>query len=106
MTPEGKIEDHLKKQVKATDGEYRKLKWIARNGAPDRFVFWPGVSAFIEVKKPGEQPTIQQAREHARLRAAGLNVYVVDSELSVDLTISLLTETSKHRKVSTEGDAR
>lgn len=91
MTPEGRIEQHLKTLVKKSGGEYRKLKWIGRNGAPDRFCYWQGISAFIEVKRPGEQPTPQQAREHARLRAAGLHVYVVDSELSAQLTVSLLS---------------
>lgn len=91
MTPEGEIEAHLKKQVKATGGEYRKLKWIGRNGAPDRFVFWPGVSAFVELKRFGKEPESHQTREHARLRAAGLEVYVVDSKLGVDLLVSMLS---------------
>lgn len=110
MTPEGRIEKRLKDRVKETGGEIRKLKWIARNGAPDRFVFYPPrlavecrsathvipgetcpVFAFVEVKREGEEPTPQQRREHERLRAAGFKVYVVDSFESVESVIQSLT---------------
>lgn len=92
MTPEGKVQAHLKKLVKQTGGEYRKLRWIGRTGANDCFCFWPGMRtyAFIEAKRPGKDATPQQDREHARLRSAGLQVFVVDSVLSVELTVSLL----------------
>ncbi len=92
MTPEGEVQSHLKKLVKQTGGEYRKLRWIGRTGANDCFCFWPGkdTSAFIEVKRPGKAATPQQDREHARLRSAGLQVFVVDSKLGVELCISLL----------------
>ena len=110
MTPEGKIEKRLKDRVKATGGEIRKLQWIARNGAPDRFVFYPPrlavecrsaahvipgetcpIFAFVEVKREGEVPTAQQEREHERLRAAGFKVFVVDSFESVESVILALT---------------
>lgn len=95
MTPEGRIRQHLKKQCKAAGLSHRKLKWIAHNSAPDEFVFRPEstmpIFAFIEVKKPGNwtyQPG--QERELQRLRDAGFQVYVVDSELMVDLVLSQL----------------
>lgn len=92
MTPEGAVQAHLKILVKQTGGEYRKLRWIGRTGANDCFCFWPGKDTFalIEVKRPGKDATPQQAREHARLRAAGLQVFVVDSKLSAELVVSLL----------------
>ncbi len=92
MTPEGEVQSHLKKLVKQTGGEYRKLRWIGRTGANDCFVFWPGrhTYAMIEVKRPRKAATPQQDREHARLRSAGLQVFVVDSKLSVELCVSLL----------------
>ena len=71
MTPEGKIEKYFIKRVKETGGEQRKLKWIGRNGAPDRLAWWPPklsvecrssenvipgdivpVFAFVELKRP------------------------------------------------------
>jgi hypothetical protein len=34
---------------------------------------------FVEFKRPGAKPRAEQEYEHARLRARGLAVYVVDS---------------------------
>ena len=39
---ESTIEQYLVEQVKAKGGEVRKVKWIGRNGAPDRIVMLPG----------------------------------------------------------------
>jgi len=57
----------------------RKLKWIGRVGAPDRLFAKGGRTIFVEFKKPGETPAPHQVREHARMKAAGIEVYVVDS---------------------------
>jgi len=38
---ESTIELYLVEQVKALGGEVRKVKWIGRNGAPDRIVMLP-----------------------------------------------------------------
>lgn len=35
------VEQYLVEQVKAKGGEVRKVKWIGRNGAPDRLVLLP-----------------------------------------------------------------
>ena len=51
---ESVIEAYLKKCIKAAGGEVRKLRWIGRRGAPDRFVMLKGVSCFVELKRPGE----------------------------------------------------
>lgn len=34
---------------------------------------------FIEYKRKGEKPTVPQQREHARLRALGFTVHVIDN---------------------------
>lgn len=50
-------------------------------GMPDLFAShaaW-GVSAWIEVKRPGQKPTPEQLAWHERQRAAGVNVLVVTS---------------------------
>lgn len=36
------IEKHLVQRVKALGGEVRKVKWVGRDGAPDRLVMLPG----------------------------------------------------------------
>ena len=92
MTPEGKIEAHLVKRVGQLGGEIRKLSWIGRRGAPDRFIWWPGpIFAFIEVKAPGGRISVLQQREMDRLAEAGFNVAVVWSEADVDELLCLLT---------------
>ena len=92
MTPEGKVEAYLKKRVAETGGRQRKLQWIGRRGAPDRFVWWPGRPAhFVEVKRPGGRTHPLQVLEMGRLRDDGLNVHVVSSEAEVDAFIEQVT---------------
>lgn len=114
MTPEGKVRQYLKKRCKDAGLEHRKLGWIGRRNAPDEFVFHPAgefrwqpidplkneyrtdnrwrapVCAFIECKAEGEVPNPGQEREIKRLRDAGFQVFVVDSEASVDAAIGQL----------------
>ncbi len=93
MTPEGKVEAHLKRRVKELGGEVRKLAWIGRANAPDRLVLFPhgvipgGLSRshpLVELKAPGVKPSAAQLREHERLRSAGFTVVVLDSVEAVD----------------------
>lgn len=81
---ENEIEEHLHTRIKALGGEYRRLSWIGRNNANDDFILLPGRHALVECKKPGKHATAAQAREHDRLRAAGLEVYVVSTKAEVD----------------------
>lgn len=94
-TPEGKIEKYLVDRVRATGGKVRKLKWIGRNGAPDRIVWWPkkrgpALVYFVELKAPGEKPTDEQSREHTKMIRDGLNVVVLSSEAEINNFFHLL----------------
>lgn len=74
------VEDYLVKRVHSMGGEVRKARWIGRNAAPDRRVMIPGrLPVWVELKAPGKVPTAQQLREHARMRALGELVVVIDS---------------------------
>lgn len=86
------IEAHLVKRVKELGGEVRKVKWIGRNGAPDRLVMLPPrfaadrklpvqprTSVWVELKAPGQKAKPHQLREHERMRNMGELVVVVDS---------------------------
>lgn len=74
------IEDYLVKRVKAMGGQIRKVQWIGRAGAPDRLVLLPARrSVWVELKAPGAKPTLQQIREHNRMRRLGELVEVIDS---------------------------
>lgn len=100
---ESDIEEHLVKRVKELGGEVRKVKWIGRNGAPDRLVMLPGdawlctesmdqpTTIWVELKAPGLAALFphtpherQQHREHERMRAMGQRVVVIDSLAGVD----------------------
>ena len=81
---ESTIEQYLVEQVKALGGECRKLRWIGRNGAPDRIVMLNGQVIFIELKAPGEKAKPHQVREHERMRRMGQRVEIVDSIERVD----------------------
>ena len=107
MALEAKIEKYLCDRVKMLGGEVRKVKWIGRRGAPDRLVMLPearkqvrhdgpkgttytdklvraAATIWVEVKAPGEVPEPHQAREHARMRAMGQRVEVIDSMEGAD----------------------
>lgn len=87
---ESTIEKHLVKRVKELGGEVRKVKWIGRNGAPDRLVMLPwgysrdhdknyNLAIWVELKAPGVPPEPHQLREHDRMRKMGQRVVVIGS---------------------------
>jgi hypothetical protein len=86
---ESLIESYLVKRVKELGGEVRKVKWIGRNGAPDRLVMLPAQREYestfwVELKATGKKAEPHQLREHKRMRAMGQNVVVIDSIEGVD----------------------
>ena len=92
---ESKVEKHLVDRVKALGGVAEKYKSPGRRNVPDRIVLWPkktqwdwtdepAVAHFVECKRPGEEPTPGQLRDHERRRAMGFTVVVVDSIESVE----------------------
>lgn len=81
---ESEIENYLVIRVNQLGGEVRKLRWIGRNGAPDRIVMLNGKTTFVELKAPGARPKPHQMREHDRMRRMGQSVAVVDSIERVD----------------------
>lgn len=94
---ESDIEQYLVERVAELRGECRKLKWVARKGAPDRLVMLPGgLLHFVELKAPGlaakfpyDAHTRQQHREHVRMERMGQKVYVIDSKEGVDALLGV-----------------
>jgi hypothetical protein len=82
------IERHLVKRVAELGGECRKVQWIGRHGAPDRFVMLPGGCFWVELKRPGEKAKPHQVREHDRMRGHGQRVVVIDSIEGVEGLLS------------------
>lgn len=112
MTPEGKIEKHLKKEAEKLGGKLRKLRWIGKSGAPDRLLWFPAKTkgmwpraAFVELKAPGKKPTKVQEIEHTALREDGWTVLVVDSIEAAEKTINkLYGGSAPQRKVAKTSD--
>ena len=85
------VEAHLRDKVHDADGIAFKFTSPARRSVPDRLVLMPITSEehreivgryvrFVELKAPGKKPTDAQLREHARLRALGFKVHVIDNK--------------------------
>lgn len=94
MTPrESSIERYFNDRVQATGGETRKLAWVGRKDAPDRFAWWASTKkhAFVELKRPGGAPRPSQLREHSRMREAGIPMHVIDTREGVDNFIKEMT---------------
>jgi len=87
---ESELEDYLKTEVVKAGGIFRKVKWIGRNGAPDRVIML-GRTVFVELKAPGKTPEAHQIKEHIRLRNAGATVFVFDSKAEIDWLIRELS---------------
>lgn len=84
MTRESDIEKYLCDRVIELGGEVRKVKWIGRNGAPDRLAMMPNCTIWVELKAPGEKCRPHQIREHERMRRMGQRVEVIDSFEGID----------------------
>ena len=67
----------------------RKVKWIGRDGAPDRLILANG-GIWAELKAPGEKPRVNQVIEHKKMRAAGMRVEIIDSPEGVDRLVEEL----------------
>jgi hypothetical protein len=90
---ESDIESYLVDQVAAMGGVAEKFKSPQKAHVPDRIVSWPDSDRgeyrpaevhFVELKAPGKKPTVMQARDHASRRAAGHQVFVIDTYDGVD----------------------
>jgi hypothetical protein len=50
-----------------------------KRAVPDRLFIKNGRHVFIEIKRPGETPTVQQNKRHKEMREYGAEVYWVDN---------------------------
>lgn len=79
---ESPIEEWACEKAENTGWLVRKLRWIGRTSACDRFFAKDGRVVLIEFKRPDKAPTPTQEREIQRLRDAGVEVHVVDNPLA------------------------
>lgn len=90
---ESDIERYLKETVENAGGEYRRLKWQGRRGAPDDFVMLNG-GHFTECKAPGKPLSAHQEREHNRMRKQKINVWVLSSYRDVENFVRICLKNS------------
>ena len=75
--------------MRALGGEVRKVKWIGRNGAPDRLIMiYPAGTIWVELKATGKHLEPHQAREHRRMQRQGMIVATLDSTEKVDFLLN------------------
>lgn len=103
------IEAYLVKRVEALGGGVRKVQWLGRNSAPDRFVMLPpkfvreagdvlvydALGVWVELKNPDTIKTFPadareraQHREHERMRKMGQRVEVIGTLDQVEELLS------------------
>lgn len=79
------VEKYLRLSVERRGGTCEKFVSPGRVGVPDRQVSdRPGRIDYIETKAPGKKPNPAQKRDHARRRARGFRVYVLDTKEKID----------------------
>lgn len=89
---ENVIENHLIKRVKELGGLCWKFNSASLPGVPDRVVIISGITAFIEVKRPGERPKRHQRVAIATLRRHGVVADYVDTKKDVDAVLVKIME--------------
>lgn len=86
MTPEGKIKQKVKKMLASIPGLY--AHWPVQNGmgSPtlDCIACCKGHYVAIETKAVGKKPTPRQELTMEHMRLAGANVFVLDTDQSIE----------------------
>lgn len=89
---EAALERKLVNNVKSVGGWAIKFVPSFIAGLPDRICLFPGgLIIFVEMKAPGKKPDAVQRAVHARLRALGFRVEVLDSAEGVTKFIKDVT---------------
>lgn len=68
------VEQPLREYAISRGWLFEKVTSASRKGWPDRFAVRKGRVVLIELKRPGEEPNVQQLKRHRELRAYGLEV--------------------------------
>lgn len=79
---ECQIEDTVVSRACRAGWFVRKVVWQGRRDAPDRVFAKDGRVVWIEFKAPGKEARFSQRIEHGLMRAAGMEVHVIDSVLA------------------------
>lgn len=99
-TSEKVFERELSKFVEGREGMAVKLLSQFIKGLPDRmYLLHGGIVVFVEFKSTGKKPTKIQSYIHAKIRALGFPVLVVDSAESYEGAKNLIEHLILMREV-------
>lgn len=87
---ESEVETHLVQECELRGFFECKFKAPGCAGVPDRIVVGNGLTAFVELKRPGEKPRKLQKAIIARIRAAGGIACIADTKEKVDAVLNAL----------------
>lgn len=88
------VEKHLRLGIEARNGICYKFVSPGRANVPDRLCVLEGIPLYmVETKRPKQDATDAQKREHDRLRNRGVNVYVLNTIALVDAHLAALDKT-------------
>jgi Holliday junction resolvase len=79
MQLESTIQTAIRNQLIARGYMVTKIALASQRGWPDLLALKNGRTIFIEVKRPGKEPTPLQKLKHTELRRQGFAVYVLTS---------------------------
>jgi Holliday junction resolvase len=79
LVRESKVEKEITKYAKATGWWQAKFVSPSKRGVPDRVFIKNGIVLWLEIKRPGEVPTAQQALRMTEMKKYGAIVAWVDS---------------------------
>ena len=76
---ESKVEKDIREYAQATGWWQAKFVAPGKRGVPDRVFIKRGIVFWLEVKRPGEEPTVQQYLRMKEMKKYGAIVAWVDS---------------------------
>lgn len=75
---ESAIQADITKKLRSFGYIIIRLRSVDKAGWPDIMALKNGKTTFVEVKRPGKQPTPLQLQKHKQLQDAGFKVLVLD----------------------------
>lgn len=95
-TPASKMQDHLKRLVQKSGGQYRKVRWEGRRGCPDCFIWWDWpAAAFVEIKANDDRYSSLQLREVERMQNAGVPVFTARGMNDIEAIVEIVRNNCK-----------
>ncbi|WHM53106.1 holliday-junction resolvase/ endonuclease [Xanthomonas phage XAP3] len=79
LVRESKVEKRCCEYATGRGWWVSKFTAPGKKAVPDRLFIRNGVVLFVEFKRPGKEPTVQQAHRHKQMRENGANVTWTDN---------------------------